>query len=189
MARGRRAAALVGRLPRGVDKRCAWWLSRGESCRQNFVLDELTRTPTRAVSSRPRARPPRPPASQRLPNCTKRVSKPSRAGNGKNMACSKYACYLYGLTLPPDRTVISRTRLSFVISIQIFVQMMECKRQSLSTLNTRACKFLDRTFALNPKYDLCSAMGLALSVLEKQYCSSTLNMILNFEYTFNTRSV
>ncbi|GBP72946.1 hypothetical protein EVAR_41163_1 [Eumeta japonica] len=39
--------------------------------------------------------------------------------------------------LPPDRTVISRTRLSVVITIQIFVQMMECKEQSLFTLNTR----------------------------------------------------
>ncbi|GBP42789.1 hypothetical protein EVAR_83306_1 [Eumeta japonica] len=59
-----------------------------------------------------------------------------------------YACYLYGLTLPPDRTVISRTRLSFVITIQIFVQMMECKRQSLSTLNTRCDKsFRTRTLA------------------------------------------
>ncbi|GBP64761.1 hypothetical protein EVAR_14957_1 [Eumeta japonica] len=57
----------------------------------------------------------------------KRVSKSHRAGRGKTLRAQMYACYLYGLTLPPDRTVISRTRLSFVITIQIFVQMMECK--------------------------------------------------------------
>ncbi|GBP57138.1 hypothetical protein EVAR_33381_1 [Eumeta japonica] len=33
---------------------------------------------------------------------------------GKTLRAQMYACYLYGLTLPPDCTAISRTRLSFV---------------------------------------------------------------------------
>ncbi|GBP80267.1 hypothetical protein EVAR_90686_1 [Eumeta japonica] len=54
----------------------------------------------------------------------KHVSKPHRAGRGKTLRAQMYACYLYGLTLPPDRTIISRTHLSIVITTQIFVQMM-----------------------------------------------------------------
>ncbi|GBP85182.1 Dynein heavy chain 3, axonemal [Eumeta japonica] len=43
---------------------------------------------------------------------------------GKTLRAQMYACYLYDLTLPPDRTIILNTRLSIVITIQIFVQMM-----------------------------------------------------------------
>ncbi|GBP94708.1 hypothetical protein EVAR_100416_1 [Eumeta japonica] len=53
----------------------------------------------------------------------KRVSKP-QSWSWEKQRAQIYACYLYGLTLPPDRTGISRTRLSIVIIIQIFVQIM-----------------------------------------------------------------
>ncbi|GBP97141.1 hypothetical protein EVAR_100962_1 [Eumeta japonica] len=42
------------------------------------------------------------------------------AGRGKTWRGQIYACYLYGLTLPPDRTIVSRLA-SIVIINQIFV--------------------------------------------------------------------
>ncbi|GBP69303.1 hypothetical protein EVAR_57547_1 [Eumeta japonica] len=61
----------------------------------------------------------------RPPQLSKRVSKPHRAGRGKNIACSNLCLLrLWSDPAPPDRTIISRTRLSIVITIQIFVQMM-----------------------------------------------------------------
>ncbi|GBO99678.1 hypothetical protein EVAR_783_1 [Eumeta japonica] len=92
---------------------------------------------------------------------------------GKTLRAQMYACYLYGLTLPPDRTVISRTRLSFVITIQIFVQMMEFKRQSLSTLNTRYDKkFVRRVLAKAiDKFERSSFVTASFGRLNMSLCA------------------
>ncbi|GBP33646.1 hypothetical protein EVAR_16682_1 [Eumeta japonica] len=99
-----------------------------------------------------------------------------------------YACYLYGLTLPPERTVISRTRLSFVITIQILVQMMEGKRQSSSTLNTRCDKksimshaslMLSSVVAIKGRLS-CTSSGRLLQVSARQNSSKETSSELNF---------
>ncbi|GBP27188.1 hypothetical protein EVAR_15961_1 [Eumeta japonica] len=58
--------------------------------------------------------------------------RPIELAVGKTLRAQMYACHLYGLTLPPDRAVISHTRLSIAITSQIFVQMTWYKRQTFS---------------------------------------------------------
>ncbi|GBP47292.1 hypothetical protein EVAR_38056_1 [Eumeta japonica] len=47
--------------------------------------------------------------------------KPRGAGRGKNMACSNVCLLPIRFDAAPDRTIISRTRLFIVITIQIFL--------------------------------------------------------------------
>ncbi|GBP91798.1 hypothetical protein EVAR_57260_1 [Eumeta japonica] len=89
-----------------------------------------------------------------------------------------YACYLYGLTLPLDRTIISRTRLSIVITIQILVKIMLCKRQSL-TLSIRCDKSLYFDIRIN------LLLPNTATLYGESHCGG---LLYNIVFLFNVKS-
>ncbi|GBP19127.1 hypothetical protein EVAR_83440_1 [Eumeta japonica] len=92
------------------------YLQYHSSQQQSLLIVRSHRAHTRRPASPPRTAPTLP----SLPDWLTFM----RFCDLETLRAQMYACCLYGLTLPPDRNIISRTCLSIVITIHIFVQMM-----------------------------------------------------------------